>query len=429
MKVVFTHANLFDGTEHTELQKNVSVYVEGEKIVSIEPGSKPLHSGSREIDLTGKYLMPGLVNLHAHLFGDGTPSEILGGGESQKKFLDSLKTKAGLDAFDATVKKNAQQALYSGVTTVRAVGDLCYSDVRVRDEINSGKAAGPRLLVAGPAITCKGGHGDGFFSVSSDDPEELKKIVQEHADHGVDLIKICVTGGVMDAKKRGEPGEVKMTLAQVKAVCDKAHSLGLKVAAHTESTPGIEVDLQGGVDTVEHGSNITPEMIDLFRKNGSSLTLTLSPAIPLAKLPVSITKLNEFCVYNSDVLVKKMVEGSKQAIAAGIPVGLGTDCSCPLDPPYNMWREVRGFAKYCGVSNAFALQTATLRDAKIAGVGDITGSVEPGKDADLIVTEKNPLEDLAALRDITMVMARGSLTEHPVVQKNKKMEELLDTIF
>lgn len=429
MKEVYLHAALFDGTRDAGWQPDTAVYVDGETITAVESAAAPRRPGYTEVDLTGRYLMPGLINMHAHLFGSGKPSKVLGGGGAQKRVLAFINSPLGRPVTDSLVAKNAMTALLSGTTTVRAVGDFCYSDVRVRDRIRAGKRAGPRLLVSGPAITAVGGHGDGTFAVSSADPDALAGYVRRNADQHVDWIKICVTGGVMDATRRGEPGEVKMTPEQTSAVCREAHRLGYRVASHTESTPGIKVALENGVDTIEHGSRLTPELIELFLRRGAADIVTLSPALPLARLSPSITQLNELCVYNSEVLLESMIEGAKQALAAGIPVGIGTDVSCPLVTPYNTWREVWAFAKYCGVSNAFALHTATQGNAQILGLADTIGSVAPGKSADLIATERDPLADLSALREVSLVVARGKRYDHPKVKKDAQIEAWLDSVF
>lgn len=427
MKYAFIHANLFDSV-NGEMLENRSVLVDGDKIESVIEGDK-IPAGYEVRDLNGGYLLPGLINLHAHFFGTGQPSKILGGGSLQKLLMKIVHTKLGEPITDVLVRGHAKASLLSGVTTVRSSGDFVYSDVRIRDEVKAGKTIGPRMIVPGPAITCVGGHGDGTFSMTSDDPAELVRFVEENAKHNVDMIKICVTGGVMDAKVKGEPGETKMTLEQTKAVCDKAHELGMKVASHTESSHGVKVALEGGVDTIEHGSFLDEELISLFKEKGSAFIVTISPALPLAKLPVSITKLNELCLYNADIVLNGIIEGGKKALENNIPVGIGTDESCPLVTPYSMWREVYYFSKHCGVTNAFALQTATLKNAEIAGISDITGSIEAGKSADMIVVRRNPLEDLTALRNIETIMSQGKLYEHPEVKKNAQIEEWLDSLM
>jgi imidazolonepropionase-like amidohydrolase len=421
------HAIVLDGTKDFVPSKK-TILIDSKKIVKIQDDSLPIPDGCEIEDLTGKYVMPGLINLHAHLFGSGKPSKMLGGGGAQKKVIAFVNSPIGHPVADLLVKNHVKQMLFSGVTTVRTMGDFCYSDVRVRNLIRKGKAIGPRLLVCGPAITCVGGHGDGTFAKASNDLDELTQFVKNNIDQEVDLIKICVTGGVMDAKKRGEPGMVKMTLEQTKLICDIAHQCGLKVASHTESEKGIEVALEGGVDTIEHGSTLTEKTIEMFKKQNASFIITLSPALPLAKLPSEVTCLNELAQYNTEVLLKNMIEGGKKAIEENISVGLGTDCSCPLVPPYDTWRELDYFTKMYDETPTKAIHMATLGNAKIAGVDNITGSIEENKFADLIVLSKNPLDNIKNLQNLDEVYFEGKCYRHLKIKKNQEIEQQLDKL-
>lgn len=428
MKYAFIHANLIKCDETMKVLSDYTVLVEDERIIDIGKTEEIDIKEYKVIDLENKFLLPGLVNLHVHLFGTGKPSKVLGGGSLQKKLISFIKTKLGNKVADLLVKNNAKNALMSGVTTIRSVGDFCYSDVRIRDKINKNKIVGPRLIVSGPAITCVGGHGDNTFSISSNDPKELINLTELNIKKRVDHIKICVTGGVMDAKKRGEPGEVKMTFEQIKAICDFAHLKGYKVASHTESIEGIRLALKGGVDTIEHGSTMDDEIIELFKKNNSSFIVTSSPALPLAKLDPSITKLDEMARFNTQVVLENMIDGAKNALKEKIMVGLGTDASCPLVSQTNMWREVYYFSKYYNVTPSFALYTATFINSKILGLENEIGSIEIGKIADMIVLDKNPLEDLTNLKKIDKVIIGGKLILHPKTKVNKQLEKYLDSI-
>lgn len=430
MKYVLMHGALFDGTSAAgALRDNVNIYVDGDTIVAITQHEDQPKAGYERLDLSGKYVLPGLVNLHAHLFGTGKPSKALSGGGSARALIKLTATAFGAKILDSMVRAGATNELNSGVTTVRSVGDFHWSDVRLRDRINAGKILGPRLLVSGPAITVPGGHGDGTFSVTATSEEDLRALVRQHISHKVDFIKICVTGGVMDAKVKGEPGEVRMNLAQTRAVCDEAHSQGFYVASHTESPSGVRIALEGGVDTVEHGAATTPEIIALYKQTGSADICTISPAVPLAKLDPSKTMMNDLTQYNAEIVLEGIVQSAKDCLAAGVPVGLGTDSSCPFVTHYDMWRELYYFAKQAGVTPAFALHTATLGNARIARIADQTGSIEVGKSADIIVLEVNPLEDLTALRNVALVMARGTLVAHPCVKRIAAVDKQLDTLL
>ncbi|MDO4544987.1 MAG: amidohydrolase family protein [Bacillota bacterium] len=427
MKTALVNGFVIDGTIGCKAEK-ADVLIQDGRLMFIGDASKKSMEGYELIDCTGKYIMPGLINMHAHLFGTGKPSKILGGGGLQKAVLGFIKTAPGRKVLDSLVASSVEAELDSGVTTLRSVGDFHNSDLRIRDKVKAGKLPGPRMYCSGTAITVPGGHGDGNFAETGATPEELVRLVQQHADDGVDFIKICVTGGVMDATEKGSPGELKMSLEQTKAVCEKAHEFGLKVASHTESPAGMEVAIEGGVDTIEHGAPFDEQHAAILRERKGGVILTFTPALPLARLSPEITKLSELCVYNSEVVMEGMREGGKMAEKAGIPIGLGTDASCPFATQYNMWREVCYYHKLMEATPDKAIYAATLSNAKILGVDEITGSVEEGKFADLLVLNENPLKDLTAMREPFAVLKEGQI-RYPKLKKNKEMEQELDQLY
>ncbi len=431
MRHAFTQVNVVNGTLDMDVQPNMTIYVDGDRIEAVEAGAPEGadKTGYTQHDMKGAFAAPGLINLHAHHFGTGKPAANLSAGASQDRLLAFAKTWAGHLYLDRMVASNVKNALMSGVTTLRGVGDLEYSDVRVRDKINAGKLVGPRFLVSGPAMTVPGGHGAGTFARTAEKPEEFRALVRDNVEHGVDFIKTCTTGGVMDSLTPGECGLLRMNVEQVKAISEEAHAHGLYVASHTESSEGIEVDLKGGVHTVEHGSPLNPELIELFHQTGAVDICTISVALPMAKLPCEQTKMPEATTYNANVVFERIVQGARDCLAADIPVGLGTDAACPYITAYDFWRELHNFSRYCEVSPSFALHTATQVNARILGLDDETGTVEPGKCADLIFCDDNPLDDLSTLRNLKAVMARGRLFESPAVKRMPELDKVLDGLM
>lgn len=405
------------------------ILVENERITEILPaeeaGKRNLKaSGYEEIDLQGKYILPGLINMHVHLAGNGKPQKKQRDNEALvKKIMSNGLTKA--IAYHM-VCGFAKDELYSGVTTIRTVGGLGDFDTRLRDDIAAGKKPGPRILAANEGISVPGGHMAGSVAIAAGSIEEALQHLEIAKAQKVDLVKLMITGGVLDAKEKGVPGELKMAPEMVKAVCDKAHAMGYKVAAHVESPKGVKVALQNGVDSIEHGAKADEEMIALFKEHNAFLCTTLSPALPYALFDRSITNASEVEQFNGNVVFEGIIDCAKAAIANDIPVVLGNDVGCPWITQYDFWRELYYFHKYVGVSNTFALYTATCRGAEMAGIGDITGTLEPGKCADMIVVEKNPLEDIRALRNVDMVVSQGKVLRSPKVKKKQIVETELD---
>ena len=412
-----------------QVQEGQVILVENGRITELLPaeeaGKRNLKaSGYEEIDLQGKYILPGLINMHVHLAGDGKPQKKQRDNEALvKKIMSNGLTKA--IAYNM-VCGFAKDELYSGVTTIRTVGGLGDFDTRLRDDIAAGKKPGPRILAANEGISVPGGHMAGSVAIAADGVEEALQHLETSKAQKVDLVKLMITGGVLDAKEKGVPGELKMAPEMVKAVCDKAHTMGYMVAAHVESPEGVKVALKNGVDSIEHGAKADEEMISLFKEHNAFLCTTLSPALPYALFDRSITNASEVEQFNGNVVFEGIIDCAKAAIANDIPVVLGNDVGCPWITQYDFWRELYYFHKYVGVSNAFALYTATCRGAEMAGIGDITGTLEPGKCADMIVVEKNPLEDLRVLRNVDMVIVQGKVIRAPKVKKKQIVETELD---
>ena len=429
MKYVFTNGKILNGTKDMQVQEGQVILVENERITELLPaeeaGKRNLKaSGYEEIDLQGKYILPGLINMHVHLAGNGKPQKKQRDNEALvKKIMSNGLTKA--IAYNM-VCGFAKDELYSGVTTIRTVGGLGDFDTRLRDDIAAGKKPGPRILAANEGISVPGGHMAGSVAIAADSVEEALQHLETSKAQKVDLVKLMITGGVLDAKEKGVPGELKMAPEMVKAVCDKAHTMGYMVAAHVESSEGVKAALKNGVDSIEHGAKADEEMISLFKEHNAFLCTTLSPALPYALFDRSITNASEVEQFNGNVVFEGIIDCAKAAIANDIPVVLGNDVGCPWITQYDFWRELYYFHKYVGVSNAFALYTATCRGAEMAGIGDITGTLEPGKCADMIVVEKNPLEDLRVLRNVDMVIVQGKVIRAPKVKKKQIVETELD---
>ena len=484
MKTAYIGGIILNGTEDMK-PEHMSVIVENGRIVEILPADGLLPSDCEIVNIKGLYLMPGLINLHVHLNSGGKPS----GKKKQPEDYVRLVKVATSNALTGEIVRSmsrgyAYMELQSGVTTIRTVGGISDYDGKIRNEIEEGvrlrekftedrlpgmkkhnlrsslravrtgftripagpfapdgvgaalrgSAAGsampgPRILTANMGISVPGGHLAGSLAYPAHTAAEAVSFVHKIAESRPDLIKLMVTGGIMDAETEGAPGVLKMSPEIIKAACEEAHKLGLPVAAHTESTQGVIEALRGGVDTIEHGALPTDEMMELFHQKGASLVTTISPIMPMALLDTAQTHVRPMDRRNAGIVLRGVIECARRALREGIPVGLGTDSGCPFVTQYDMWRELQYFHNFCGVSEAEALYTATLGNAKIAGLGDETGSIEPGKAADFLITAGNPLENLRALRRPRMIVARGVQITNPILKKDVEIEQALDELL
>jgi imidazolonepropionase-like amidohydrolase len=428
MKYALTNGIILDGSKDMQPITGKTVLVDGEHIEDIV-SQQTAFEGYETIDLKGAYLLPGLIDLHVHLAMDGKPTKPRKNDEPvdyDKIYRMLTGNKLVRAIMKRRVASFAKTEVMSGVTTIRTVGGALDFDGQVRDLINEGKWIGPRIIASNTAISVPGGHFAGTIAIAVNSPEEAKELVRQIAETKPDIIKLMITGGVMDSDAEGMPGVLKMSPEIVKAACDEAHRLGFVVAAHVESSEGVKVALENGVDTIEHGAKLTDEMIELFKDKKAAAICTLSPAIPYAQFTLEESHATTVAKKNGQIVLEGIIDCAKTCVENDIPLGLGSDVSCPFVTHYNFWRELCFFQKYVGQSAKDTLHRATLGNAIIAGIDKETGSVEVGKVADLIVVRDNPLDDLTTLQNVKMVMARGTLIQNPKHKQVKGIDALLD---
>ena len=425
-RYALTNCVILDGSEHMEPQTGKAVCIDGEKIAEITD-AQHIPAGYETVDLGGRYVLPGLINMHVHLPASGKPKKKASDPKKLVKLITScgLMNKIGVNMCEGYAKTE----LLSGVTTIRTVGGVADYDTRIRDLAAAGKILAPRVLASNMAVSVPGGHMAGSLAYEAHTAAEAAAFVEKIAGDKPDLIKLMITGGVLDAEVVGEPGVLRMPPALVRAACDKAHSLGMLVAAHVESPEGVIVALQNGVDSIEHGAQPTQEMLDLFKARGAFQISTISPALPYALFDRSISHATYEQQENGKIVFDGIIALAKANLASGVPVGLGTDVGCPYITHYDMWRELNHFVKYCGVTPAFALYSATKLNARLAGIGDVTGSIEADKQADLIVCTDDPLKSPSALRTLDMVVKGGYRIDKPQVKKMPEVERELDNFL
>ena len=420
MAKTYKNVNILDGTKNMELQKDMMITVSGGKITDIRKNDPSVEG----IDLGGKYVIPGLINLHVHTPGNGFPKKKQ---TDSKKVAKLVMSNVLFQQIGKYLCKDAiKTELLSGTTTIRTVGGLGHFDSQLRDKVAANKLVGPRIVSCDSAITIPGGHMEGSVAYGAKDDDDFVRFIADNVNANVDWIKIMITGGVLDAKVKGEPGEMKMTPEQVKLCCETAHRLGKKVCAHVESPKGVEVAIENGVDSIEHGSAMTDEIVEMIKNKNKVLVCTLSPAIPLAKFDPVVTGGNDIQRYNSEVLLEGIIEGTKKCLKAGVKVGLGTDTVCPFITHYDMWRELEYAHYLCDLDRRDCLYLATLNNAEIIDVDEETGSIEVGKYADFIVVNDNPLDGFDTIRNPQLVVFKGTEYEKPQVKKSPVAEQYLD---
>jgi imidazolonepropionase-like amidohydrolase len=373
-----------------------TIVVVGDTIQSIAPtATVSAGAGDAVVDLGGMTVMPGLIDVHTHV--------------TMNTDFDPYRELTSTDAKEAiNGVVNARTTLMAGFTSIRNVGASDFTDVDLRDAINAGQVAGPHMLVSGPAIGITGGHcddnllpvqyhqvGDGV----ADGIAAVQQKVRQNIKYGADLIKICATGGVLS--KGDDPQASQYTLEEMQAIVADAHRLGRKVAAHAHGAQGILWASEAGVDSIEHGSYINDAAIAEMKKRGTYLvpTLYLEDWI--------VEKGNLPALYHQKMLDVSAVakQNIKHAMQAGLKIALGTDAA--VFPHGLNAHELDVYVNQMGMTPLAALQSATVNAADLMGWAAKTGTLEPGKWADFIGVEKNPLEDVRVLEDVKFVMKGG----------------------
>jgi imidazolonepropionase-like amidohydrolase/heat shock protein HslJ len=373
--------------------ENPVVFVEGERITAVGPGLS-VPPGYEILDLGDVTILPGLIDCHTHI--TTTYEFLLQGGPMQDAVTASARAGKTLDA---------------GFTTVRDLWAKDFTDVALRDAIQRGDVAGPRMLVATLAIGSTGGHNEDVEGLSptirvgggsgiADGVDGVRKLVRYEIKYGADVIKIMATEG--GGEGRNLANETQFTLDEMKAIVDEAHRYGMKVAAHAHGTDGIKTAIRAGVDSVEHGTLLDDEGVRLLKERGTFLV----PTGAIWEMEAESEKADDpaWRKEREDAFRRGSREGFAKAVAAGVKIAMGSDAS--VLPQGENAKEIVWMAAH-GMTPLEAIRAATVNAAELLGWSDRVGSIAPGKFADIIAVRGNPLQDIATLERVAWVMQGG----------------------
>jgi len=378
------------------------VVIESGRIVAVgREGSVAIPQGATRIELAGKTILPGLIDMHVHLEGHPKYS-----GYNALEFTDSFW------AIQATY--NTKAMLDAGFTTVRNVGADNYVDVGLKQAVEEGWIRGPRIVPAGHALGATGGHCDETFLPPSfkrtgagvaDGPEALRAKLREQKKYGAEVIKICATGGVFS--RGDEPGQQQLTAAELAAIADEAHMAGLKVAAHAHGASGIKAAIRAGIDTIEHASLIDDEGIALAKKAGTWLTMdifntdyTQAEGARNGVLEDNLRKDHEIAQIQRD--------NFRKAHAAGVGMLFGTDAG--VMPHGTAAGQFRVMVQY-GMTPMEAIQSATRNGAQALGREKDVGAIAVGRYGDIVAVDGDPLKDVRLLEHVAVVIKGGAVVK------------------
>ena len=400
--MLLTNARVIDGTGRAPVER-ASVRIDGGRIVDVVAGDGPSSDGG--IDLDGRTLVPGLIDAHAHLSSDISRSPGFGPPPALKGELPRPRE---LGYF--VLAKTARALLSAGVTTVRDVGSYDDEAIVLREAVRLGIVEGPRVLSCGLIISATAPGGAIFTTMyrEADGPDDMRRAVREQLRRGADFIKLMATGARSVLAEDPEPAQ--MTAAELAAIVDEAHRLGLRVAVHAHGTAGINDALRAGVDTIEHASLADSESFSLAKKHGAWFDMDIYNDDYI------LAEGAKNGVY-AESLAKERTIGLKQrqtfraAHAAGVKMLFGTDAGV-----YPHGTNARQFAKMVewGMTPMEAIQAATRSAAEALDRTADVGAIAPGRYADLIAVDGDPLKDVRALETVAIVMKGGVIVKGTV---------------
>lgn len=392
--MIITNINIYNPMNEN-WERNSTITVKDGIIDSIGGMELSQNKEQRVLDGRGMTLLPGLINLHVHLCMDGSTNP-------QRKMEQD-----GPELTLLRMANHAKTTLLSGITTVRDLGAPGISIFVLKQAIDDGTVPGPRIIAAGEVITRTGGHGD-FMGMECDGVWGVAKGVRLQAKRGAGVIKIMCTGGVMT--KGSDSMRLNFTFEELKAGIEAAHSCGLKTATHAGAAEGIRDAVKGGIDTVEHGTCMTEELVSEMIDHNAVWVPTLSPS-HFSRLCQNKELVPRHILEKGEKL-REARQNSLKFIDSGVKLGVGSDAGSVYTPHDDIVTEMELLHNQ-GISLAQVLCMATYGNAEILGLEKEIGTIEAGACADLILVDGNPLNDLDCLRKPEVVISRGSIVKGP----------------
>jgi imidazolonepropionase-like amidohydrolase len=380
--------------------RNAVVIIEGERFTSVGPASStPIPDGADIVRADGLWLVPGLMNMHVH-FGLVLP------GAAGAALANETEAELALRMAAA-----ARATLEAGVTTVRLPGDRGHVDLALKRAIERGEVQGPRMFSAGEMVQVTGGHGSAVGEAANDGPAEFREAVRLQIRAGASWIKLAISGGI--ATPGGDIAASFMTRDEIEAVTDIAHRHGVKVTAHSGSPTATIDAVEAGIDAIEHGYFLTEDVFQLMKAHGTWYVPTILVSQP-ATLPF-FERIGSPQWYLDRVAAvgRRHWDALRTAIDVGVQIALGTD-QLPHEPNDGTIATVREAEYYvaAGMTPLEALRAATIAPARMLGVANELGAIEPAKLADLIAVQGDPTRDISALRDIRLVIKGGTVVRN-----------------
>jgi imidazolonepropionase-like amidohydrolase len=390
MLTAYRAARVFDGVSEGTSEDAVVVVRDG-RIVSVIASNDP-PAQAELIDLGDATLLPGLIDAHVHLVWSASaePHEVV---SRESRALTVLRCAA-----------NATLHLRAGVTTVRDVGATDGLSVEIGRAIDLGIVPGPRVVAAGRAIAMTGGHG-WFLGREADGPEAVRHAVRSELKTGATCIKLMASGGVYGHAE--EPGSPQLTVEEMRAGVEEAHKAGRKIAAHAYSVTAISNALEAGADSIEHGSFIDRPTAERMREQGAYLVPTMSVYAAMSDKGSELGAPDYITRKTAEIL-DASVEAFKLAMDVGVKIAAGTDCGAPGHLHGTLFQELELMVK-SGATPTQALRYGTSTAAELLGLGRQIGTLEPGKRADIVAVNGDPLQDITALREVRMVVRDGEV--------------------